>query len=30
MSARPVTGRWFEQLEVGTVVQHATRRTVTE
>ena len=26
MSARPVTGRWFEQLEVGTVVQHATRR----
>jgi acyl dehydratase len=30
MTARPVTGRWFEQLEVGTVVQHATRRTVTE
>ncbi|HEV7787440.1 MAG TPA: MaoC family dehydratase [Pseudonocardia sp.] len=30
MSARPVTGRWFEQLEVGTVVQHAVRRTVTE
>jgi acyl dehydratase len=30
MSARPVTGRWFEQLEVGTVVRHATRRTVTE
>jgi acyl dehydratase len=30
MSARPVTGRWFEQLEVGTVVQHAIRRTVTE
>ncbi|WIX75771.1 MaoC family dehydratase [Amycolatopsis rhabdoformis] len=27
---RPVSGRWFEQLEVGTVVQHATRRTVTE
>lgn len=27
---RPVTGRWFEQLPVGTVVQHATRRTVTE
>jgi acyl dehydratase len=30
MNARPVTGRWFEQLEVGTVVQHAVRRTVTE
>ncbi|OLL75919.1 acyl dehydratase [Pseudonocardia sp. Ae168_Ps1] len=27
---RPATGRWFEELEVGTVVQHATRRTVTE
>jgi acyl dehydratase len=27
---RPVTGRWFEDLPVGTVVQHATRRTVTE
>ncbi|MET7995290.1 MaoC family dehydratase [Amycolatopsis sp. NPDC005232] len=27
---RPVSGRWFEQLEVGTVVRHATRRTVTE
>jgi acyl dehydratase len=27
---RPTTGRWFEELEVGTVVQHATRRTVTE
>lgn len=27
---RPVTGKWFEQLPVGTVVQHATRRTVTE
>jgi acyl dehydratase len=30
MNARAVTGRWFEQLEVGTVVQHAIRRTVTE
>jgi acyl dehydratase len=30
MNARAVTGRWFEQLEVGTVVQHAVRRTVTE
>ncbi len=28
--ARPVSGRWFEDLEVGTVMQHATRRTVTE
>jgi acyl dehydratase len=27
---RPVSGKWFEQLPVGTVVQHATRRTVTE
>ena len=30
MTARPTSGRWFEELEVGTVVQHATRRTVTE
>ncbi|HEY2204936.1 MAG TPA: MaoC family dehydratase [Pseudonocardia sp.] len=30
MTARPVTGRWFEDLPMGTVVQHATRRTVTE
>jgi acyl dehydratase len=27
---RPVSGRWFEELETGTVVQHVTRRTVTE
>lgn len=27
---RPVSGRWFEELPVGTVVQHATRRTATE
>ena len=27
---RPVSGRWFEQLPVGTTVQHVTRRTVTE
>ncbi|QRP49263.1 MaoC family dehydratase [Amycolatopsis sp. FDAARGOS 1241] len=27
---RPVSGRWFEQLTVGTLVHHATRRTVTE
>jgi acyl dehydratase len=25
-----VSGRWFEELTVGTVVEHATRRTVTE
>ncbi len=31
MSAeRPVSGRWFDDLAVGTVVQHVTRRTVTE
>jgi acyl dehydratase len=30
MTDRPVAGKWFEQLPVGTVVQHATRRTVTE
>lgn len=28
--ARPVSGKWFEQLPVGTVVTHVTRRTVTE
>jgi acyl dehydratase len=27
---RPVSGRWFEQLQVGDIVQHVTRRTVTE
>ncbi|MGE5289976.1 MAG: MaoC family dehydratase [Micromonosporaceae bacterium] len=27
---RPVSGRWFEQLPVGTTVQHVVRRTVTE
>jgi acyl dehydratase len=27
---RPVSGRWFEQLAVGDVIQHVTRRTVTE
>src|ERR1700709_1476899 len=27
---RPVSGRWFEQLSVGTVVRHVVRRTVTE
>ena len=30
MTDRPVTGRWFEELEVGTVIRHAIRRTVTE
>jgi acyl dehydratase len=29
-SGRPVTGRWFEELEVGLVIQHAIRRTITE
>lgn len=28
--ARPVSGLWFEQLTPGLVVQHVTRRTVTE
>jgi acyl dehydratase len=28
--ARPVSGRWFEQLPVGARVQHVIRRTVTE
>ena len=27
---RPVTGKWFEELTVGTVIHHAIRRTVTE
>ena len=27
---RPHTGKWFEELTVGTVIQHAIRRTVTE
>ncbi|TNC23776.1 MaoC family dehydratase [Amycolatopsis alkalitolerans] len=27
---RPVSGKWFEELTAGTVVRHATRRTVTE
>lgn len=27
---RPVSGRWFEDLAVGTIVRHVTRRTVTE
>ena len=30
MSQRPVSGRWFGQLPVGTRVEHVTRRTVTE
>ena len=28
--ARPHTGRWFEELEPGTVIPHAIRRTLTE
>lgn len=27
---RPVSGRWFEELEPGLVVNHAIRRTITE
>lgn len=27
---RPVTGRWLEDLEVGDVIHHAIRRTITE
>ena len=27
---RPITGRWLEELEPGTVIQHAIRRTLTE
>lgn len=30
MTTRPHHGRWFEDLEVGLVVQHALTRTVTE
>jgi acyl dehydratase len=29
-AARSVSGKWFEELTVGTVVRHAVRRTVTE
>ncbi len=29
-AARPVTGRWFEDLTPGLVIDHAIRRTVTE
>lgn len=29
-SGRPVTGRWLEELTVGTVIHHALRRTITE
>jgi len=28
--ARPHTGKWFEELEPGLVIQHAIRRTITE
>lgn len=27
---RPYTGKWFEELEPGMVIQHALRRTITE
>ena len=30
MSERPVTGRWFEELQEGDVVRHAVTRTITE
>ena len=30
MSARPHSGRWFEELEAGLVVEHAVTRTITE
>ena len=29
-NGRPVSGRWLEELTVGTVIHHALRRTVTE
>lgn len=29
-SDRPVTGRWYEELTPGLVIQHAVRRTITE
>lgn len=30
MGERPVRGRWFEELEVGVVINHALTRTITE
>jgi acyl dehydratase len=30
MVDRPVPGKWFEELEVGLVIPHALRRTITE
>lgn len=30
MVDRPVPGKWFEELEVGLVIPHARRRTITE
>jgi acyl dehydratase len=30
MNARPHSGRWFEELDEGLVVQHAVTRTITE
>lgn len=29
-SGRPVTGKWFEELTPGLVIEHAIRRTITE
>ena len=30
MSDRPVSGKWFEELTEGLVIQHVIRRTITE
>ena len=30
MTDRPVSGKWFEQLTEGLVIQHVIRRTITE
>ena len=30
MARRPHTGRWFEELPPGTIIDHAIRRTITE
>jgi len=30
MTDRPVSGKWFEELTEGVVIQHAIRRTITE
>ena len=30
MTDRPVSGKWFEELTEGLVIQHVIRRTITE